>query len=360
MKALSSRVVIKFVWVATFSLILTTESACAFVITGSRRFIKSRDDQVDNRRITPWRLNVKTESTALFVDLNVPTPHLSVILPAYNEADRIGETIESYRSYLSGCSMFSQGKDNCCEILVVDDGSTDETVRVVENLATVSTNGTDRDRVPIRCISLPQNEGKGAAISYGIADIDQLCSSLNRVNSIILVADADGSGDIRCLPGLVIALRSELARHKNSSSSLFWAQPGVVVGNRGYEGTSLARSILRWGFRTAVRLICGDLRVQDSQCGFKLMSLSAGVNLYSSRLHLRRWTHDVEVLYLARELGVPVSEYSVGWEDKDGSKLVTSAGSAGIASAAMLSEILGMRFNYAIGRWSVDKEQQPR
>jgi len=84
------------------------------------------------------------------------------------------------------------------------------------------------------------------------------------------------------------------------------------------------------------------------------MTLSASTLLYD-RLHLRRWTHDVEVIHRAKVLGMPVGECAVKWEDKEGSKLVESMGGAVRVSFIMLSEIAMMRIEYALGRWSVMK-----
>mmetsp|Transcript_15787 Transcript_15787/g.34319 ORF Transcript_15787/g.34319 Transcript_15787/m.34319 type:complete len:168 (+) Transcript_15787:3-506(+) len=132
----------------------------------------------------------------------------------------------------------------------------------------------------------------------------------------------------------------------------FWHSCALIVGNRGYDGAGVARSILRWGFRTAVKLICGNLGVSDTQCGMKLMTLDTASVLYSS-LNLKKWSHDVEVLYRARIRGISLAEVPVRWKDEEGSKLVTSAGGAVGASVSMLLEILRMRIEYAVGRWQV-------
>ena len=82
------------------------------------------------------------------------------------------------------------------------------------------------------------------------------------------------------------------------------------------------------------------------------MTLNAGLTLYSE-LNLKRWTHDVEVLYRAKELGVPVTGMNIGWVDKEGSKLASTLGETIYMSGIMLSEIIFMRIQYIFGRWVV-------
>lgn len=131
--------------------------------------------------------------------------------------------------------------------------------------------------------------------------------------------------------------------------------PALVVGYRQYpQSKSPLRSLLSWGFRTCVSLIFlgADLGVRDTQCGFKLMTASAGRSLYRE-LNLRRWTHDVEVVHRARLLGHEVGECGVPWIDKEGSKLVDGASDAVVVSMVMLGEIARMRVCYALGTWKV-------
>lgn len=118
----------------------------------------------------------------------------------------------------------------------------------------------------------------------------------------------------------------------------------MVVGYRTYDDTHPSRLLFRWGFRTVVRLICGNLGVRDSQCGLKLMTDTAADALYSD-LHLQGWSHDVEVLFRSRELGIPVTETPVNWNDMPGSKLVAS-GVFGVI-VRMFLDVLLLKFVYA-------------
>jgi len=287
-----------------------------------------------------------------------PLPHLTVILPSFNEESRIGSTIKTYRNYLQTSPIWGNKKCSC-DILVVDDGSTDETIQVIRDLATEGDDDDGYISVEIRYVSLMQNEGKGAAIERGLIEIEyqnQIQMQLDEVNnetSIVLVADADGSGDIKSLEDMMEALISIISAPSHGirgeySGSYSWHKPGLVVGNRGYQGVSLKRAITRWAFRTVVKLFCGNLNVGDTQCGFKLMTVTAGSCLYR-QLNLKRWSHDVEVLLRAKQMGIPVTETTVGWKDMPGSKLATTLFGTIKISSVMLLEVLFMRLGYLFG-----------
>ena len=287
---------------------------------------------------------------------NIVYDDLTILLPAYNEADRIIETLQEYSSYISKDERDVLGSLLSIDILVVDDGSADDTAGVVRRYTECNPN----IGLSIDCISLPSNEGKGGAIASGMEKIvgrqqrtlDDSKSNISADGiSLVLVADADGSGDLSCLGDMLDALNNLLVNQKTQKVYMYKDDnAALVVGDRGYDGAGIARIVLRWGFRTAVRIICGNLGVSDTQCGMKMMTLDAAKTLYRD-LNLRRWSHDVEVLYRATMLGVPVDEVPINWEDKDGSKLVTSAGGAIGASLRMLLEILQMRVEYGLGRW---------
>ncbi|KAL3917825.1 MAG: hypothetical protein SGARI_007621 [Bacillariaceae sp.] len=134
----------------------------------------------------------------------------------------------------------------------------------------------------------------------------------------------------------------------------FWSTPAMVVGNRNYDFFS-PRGVTRWGFQTTVKLLMNDLRVQDSQCGYKLMTLPAAQLLYKD-LHLQGWSHDVEVLYKAKLYDIPIAEIPMDWEDKDGSKVVES----GVAkvSVEMLLDVMRLRWNYSVTKaWRLPQRE---
>jgi len=138
---------------------------------------------------------------------------------------------------------------------------------------------------------------------------------------------------------------------RRSDSSEDWSSSAALVnGYREYGSASASRLAFRWGFRTLVRLACGDLGVRDTQCGFKLMTASAGRDLYSD-LNLAGWSHDVEVLYRARDRAVSVTEVTVPWRDVKGSKLTASPGGLPVVIARMLFDIVWLRLAYATGKW---------
>ena len=298
---------------------------------------------------------------------------LTIIIPAYNERERIGGTLSRYIQHLSQLQvyqhvMFEQDDPSSsvrstgsASVLVIDDGSTDGTadfVREKSYLTKLPSRQSDCWDVDtnVECITLAQNEGKGAAVERGIQEVgltDVIAhESGTIVRRIVLVADADGSGNMSCLLNMIQQLESLL---QMSPEQPVITNDALVVGYRECKEKSLLRSILSWGFRTAVSSIFlgSNLGVRDTQCGFKLMTLHTGVKLYSN-LNLRRWTHDVEVVHRAQLMGVPVGECKVPWIDVDGSKLVTSKLSAVKVSSVMLKEIAEMRIKYATGEWRVN------
>jgi len=101
-------------------------------------------------------------------------------------------------------------------------------------------------------------------------------------------------------------------------------------------------------------LLAGDVGVGDTQCGFKLMTIAAAKPLYAD-LNLQGWTHDVEVLYRAKQNKIPAAEQAIEWQDKDGSKLVESPGGTVGVSVVMLLEVLQMRLAYETGQWKLPR-----
>jgi dolichyl-phosphate beta-glucosyltransferase len=269
-------------------------------------------------------------------------PKIFILIPAYNEEDRIQSTLETYRDFLLQSNLTS-------EILVVDDGSTDGTVDVVNSFLVCS---SEEEKVPVQCLSIPTNQGKGAALAAGIKHIAEKCCVKGKNATLILTQDADGSGNLMYLECMIDRMKDLLTHDEESdddaemeplASIVDWTKPAIVTGNRNYNFFT-PRGITRWGFQTAVRLIMNDLRVQDSQCGYKLMTLAAAGDLFDE-LEVTGWAHDVEVLYRAKLVDIPIEEISIDWDDKDGSKVVQS----GVArvSAQMLLDVIKVRWEYS-------------
>jgi dolichyl-phosphate beta-glucosyltransferase len=316
---------------------------------------------------------------------------LSILLPAYNEVHRIGDTLCRYHTFLSRSKLWQNQSD----IWVIDDGSNDGTSEFVYEFAQtvrIQQPHDDDDVYPreefnalptIHCVTLETNQGKGAAVARGLLELTAMTAALpHQQQRIVLVADADGSGDIACLNDMwfelskiimktvasmdernnVTTLRHEFAPASVTNNdyidddtiSLMLLPAALVVGRRESSDISFLRWWLRMGFRWTVRTACGDLGVTDSQCGFKLMTLTAATCSLYQDLHMPRWTHDVEVLVRARAWNISVAEHAVPWKDQDGSKLVQPTQLLQLVSIIwiMLWQVLRLRWEYDVtGNW---------
>jgi glycosyltransferase involved in cell wall biosynthesis len=213
-------------------------------------------------------------------------PMLSVIIPAYNEARRIGPTLDAVIAWL-------QGQPLPHELIVVDDGSEDETRAVVrqrlEGLAFT------------RLIETPENRGKGHAVRTGM---------LAARGDLRLFMDADNSTPVNELPGLLARVR---------------AGAHVAIGSRRAPGatTDVRQPWYRrtWS-RVANRVVQAGLLegIRDTQCGFKLFTGAAAEAVFA-RARIDGWGFDLEALALAQRLGFPVAEHPVSWSDDPRSRI---------------------------------------
>ncbi|CAG9463938.1 unnamed protein product [Pedinophyceae sp. YPF-701] len=239
---------------------------------------------------------------------------ISMVMPAYNEENRMPSTLAETLNYLAQ-RRSRQGESFTYEIIVVSDGSTDQTTKVAMDFA---------DRIgydTVRVLELPRNMGKGAAVKQGV---------LAARGELILMVDSDGATAIED----VEKLEAEMARVLASGASAGPAgaetavverKHGMVVGSRAHlEGAALAkrswyRNMLMHGFHLLVVLVAGHA-IKDTQCGFKLFTRDAAAALFSN-MKLQRWCFDVELVHLAQRLHVPVREVAVNWTEIPGSKI---------------------------------------
>lgn len=212
---------------------------------------------------------------------------LSVVIPAYNEQERIGSTLEAVAAY------FEQ-QPYVTEILIVDDGSKDQTVAVVNDFAT--------EHPAFKVISNPRNRGKGAVVRQGM---------LAAKGEYVLFSDADLSSPIEEVERLLPQLQT--------------GDYAVAIGsrNKGGDGVKidaqLKRKFIGRVFNSIVQTAT-TLDFQDTQCGFKLFTRQAAQEIFSHQ-KLPGFSFDVEILYIAKQLQLKVTEVGVNWTHVPASKV---------------------------------------
>lgn len=198
---------------------------------------------------------------------------LSIVIPAYNEAERLPETLRHIAQHLATI-------DRTTEIIVVDDGSSDSTAAA----ATESP-------VPVRLVRHPRNLGKGAAVRTGMAAAE---------------------GEWRYLCDADLSTPIDELEH-------FWRrrhEAELVIGSRRVSGATIGRHQAWWKEtlgalgNTLIQVLAAP-GIKDTQCGFKLFHRRT--DILFRRQQLDRWGYDFEILYLARLAGFRILEIPVRW-----------------------------------------------
>ena len=267
--------------------------------------------------------------------------NLTLVIPAYNEEERLPIMLDETISFLL---KWSKKRNITYEILIVDDGSKDNTQEVV------STYMKKHPKI-IRLLALHCNCGKGGAVKRGV--------SKSR-GQYILMVDADGATNIEDLDQLYSSLIGENANNTtNSSSNSNNLNLSIAIGSRAHlqdssvAQRSLLRTILMYGFHFLVVMLCSS-RVRDTQCGFKLFSRPAAKILFQT-LHLERWAFDVEVIYVAESCNIPIFELPVRWHEVEGSKLIQSKFDVITTSLTMARDMFCVRISYLLGIWRIKR-----
>lgn len=212
-------------------------------------------------------------------------PRLSVIMPAYKEGERIGATLLDIDRYL-------KSKDIAYEILVVVDGSPDNTAEIVRNYSLQVEH--------IRLIENPENHGKGYVVRQGLLEAE---------GDLRLFMDSDGSTAIS---------------HLETFLPAFDDGYDVVIGSRDIEGAYIQvhqpkyREIMGDAGNWLIRIVLGLWQYPDTQCGFKIMTAEAA-EAVASRMVVDRFGFDFELIALSRKLGFKVKQLPVRWLNEEGS-----------------------------------------
>lgn len=203
---------------------------------------------------------------------------LSVVIPAYNEEGCIAKTVQEIFEYL-------QKQDYDFEVIVVSDGSQDQTVESVKNLT--------EHYSELSLLELPSNQGKGAAVRQGV---------LKARGAYILYLDADHATDISELdqvwPHLMRANTLVIGSRNLKNSRIAKHQPWTRV-LLGRSANLLIRALLLPG-------------IHDTQCGFKIFAAQDAQKLFQN-LQTKRWAFDIEILAQAKKSGLRIKEIPVTW-----------------------------------------------
>lgn len=202
----------------------------------------------------------------------------SIVIPAYNEGTRLGATLEGVLNYIAqhGCDA---------EVIVVNDGSRDNTADLVRSVAAKNP--------MVRLVENPGNRGKGYSVRNGM---------LGARGRVILFTDADLSSPIEEVPKLLQAL----ANGADIAIGSRWLRSDLQT-----QRQPLYRQFFGRVFNLLLRITLG-LRFRDTQCGFKAFRRRAAQAIFPLQ-KIERWGFDPEILFLARKFGFSVQEVPVAW-----------------------------------------------
>ncbi|OII75424.1 dolichyl phosphate glucosyltransferase [Cryptosporidium ubiquitum] len=263
--------------------------------------------------------------------------YLSIVVPAFNEEDRIIKTLSSMVYYMEGRSK--KDPEFIYEIILVNDGGNDNTLRVCEDFWRQKMENKEIFGGRMRLISSFINKGKGNAVKLGV---------MASLGKYILMVDADGATKIDCFSEMEDTILSKDR------------QLQIVFGSRNMNSSydnndhinvskierAWYRQILNTAFHKITKVII-NTDLNDTQCGFKLFSRESARAIFPS-LHIKRWAFDIEIVIIAQILDLEIQPVSVEWKEVGGSKLSIFSD-----SIKMLLDILILKSFYLLKIWTV-------
>jgi len=238
----------------------------------------------------------------------------SLVIPAYNEGARLAPTLERVLGYIA-----RQGCD--AEVIVVNDGSRDNTADIVRSFA--------QDHPSLRLVENPGNRGKGYSVRNGV---------LHARGRVVLFTDADLSSPIEEVPKLLQAL----AAGADIAIGSRWLQAELQTKRQ-----SLHRQLFGRIFNLLLRITLG-LKFKDTQCGFKAFKQPAVQAIFPLQ-KIERWGFDPETLFLARKFKCNVKEIPVAWGHSGGTRIHPL-----IDGSRMFMEMLRIRWYDLTGKYTCD------
>jgi glycosyltransferase involved in cell wall biosynthesis len=241
-------------------------------------------------------------------------PAYSIVIPAYNESARLGGTLEKVLAY-----VHARGWDT--EVIVVDDGSQDNTADIVRTFAA-------KDPA-VRLVANPGNRGKGYSVCNGM---------LHARGGIVIFSDADLSSPIEEAPKLLQAVA---------------AGADIAIGSRWLRAETqtqrqpLHRQLFGRIFNLMLRVTLG-LKFKDTQCGFKAFRQPAVRAIFPLQ-KIERWGFDPEILFLARKFKFRVREVPVAWGHSGGTRINPL-----VDGSRMVMEMLRIRWYDLTGKYNSD------
>ena len=213
--------------------------------------------------------------------------YLSVIVPAYNEEERLSQTLKEINNYLRQQNYGS-------EILVVSDGSTDRTNEITKNLMAEIKN--------LRLLEFPKKRGKGFGVRQGM---------LEAKGDYRIFTDADNSTPLEQI--------EKMWPHFKEGFD-------IVIGSRDLKGAVLdppqpwQRIFTGEAFKLVRKIIVGLWEIQDSQCGFKCFTKKAAEKIFP-KCKIDRFSFDAEVLLIAKKFKYKIKEIPIYWKNDLASKV---------------------------------------